>query len=268
MVSRFFIPHFLALALNASLVHAEQPTRQTPPPDIVITEPTAAFDASQPIQKNGRDKQLFLQLHESFLARGKEGPVGLLFLGDSITRQFLKYAPKVWEEYYGNYQPANFGIGGDLTQHLIWRIENGELDGISPRVAVLMIGTNNTSTHSASQILAANTKIVEMVRKRLPKTRILVLGIFPRGPRNLDKNGVPRDDGVTRMAIINEVNDGLAKLDDGKAVRFLNINSVFVGSDGRIPNDVMPDQLHPREKGYRLWAEAMKPLLNEMLQSE
>lgn len=268
MNHRWLILPFLVLALSVNYVCGEQTAHPTPTPDIVTAEPTAALDASQPIAKTGRDKELFLQLHESFLARGKAGPVGLLFLGDSITRQFSKYAPKVWEEYYGKYQPANFGIGGDLTQHLIWRIENGELEGLDPRVTVLLIGTNNTSTHSAEQILAANAKIVRMVREKLPKTKILLLGIFPRGPRSPDKNGVPRDDGVTRMAIINKVNDGLAKLDDGKSVRFLNINSVFLGPDGKIPNDLMPDQLHPREKGYRLWAEAMKPLLEEMLQSE
>lgn len=263
---RRLILQFSVLALCTNYVRGEQKTNLMPTPDIVIAEPTAALDASQPIAKTGRDKELFLQLHESFLARGKEGPVGLLFLGDSITRQFTKYAPKVWEEYFGKYQPANFGIGGDLTQHLIWRIENGELAGLDPKVTVLLIGTNNTSTHSAEQILAANTKIVRMVREKLPDSKVLLLGIFPRGPRNPDKNGVPRDNGVARMAIIDEVNSGLAKLDDGKNIRFLNINAVFLSPDGKIPNEVMPDQLHPREKGYILWARAMKPLLEEMLQ--
>lgn len=269
MNHRRHILHGLLLALSVSGACAEQAAQPTPTPAIVIAEPTAALDASQPAAKTGsKGKDRFLQLHESFLKRGKEGPVGLLFLGDSITYQFPRQAPKLWEESYGKYQPANFGIGGDLTQHLIWRIENGELEGLDPKVTVLLIGTNNTSTHTAEQILAANTRIVQMVREKLPKTKILLLGIFPRGPRSPDKNGVLRDDGVTRMAIIDKVNEGMAGLDDGRTVRFLNINPVFLGPDGKIPNDVMPDQLHPNEKGYKLWAEAMNPLLTQMLQEK
>ncbi len=264
--------HFLTLLLALALTsgHSAEPTTSSTAevPSMVKVEPTAAFDASTGIAKTGKARDRFLQLHESFLKRAQAGPVGLLFLGDSITFQWAKQAPAVWEKYYGQYQPANFGIGADLTQHVIWRIENGELDHIDPKVVVLLIGTNNTSTHTAEQILAANTKIVNLIRAKLPQTKVLVMGIFPRGPRSPDKNGVMRDDGATRMAIINKVNEGLAKLDDGKNVRFLNINSVFLGPDGKIPNAIMPDQLHPNEQGYKLWAEAMQPLLSEMLQAK
>ncbi len=266
--------HLRLLAPVLALLAASSPgfsagATPTPTPSIVLIEPTSALDASTGVAKSGaKGKDRFQQLHKSFLDRAKAGPVGLLFLGDSITYQFPRVAPKLWESAYGKYQPANFGIGGDLTQHVIWRIENGELEGIDPKVVVLLIGTNNTSTHTAEQILAANTKTVNTIREKLPKTKILLLGILPRGPRSVDKNGVPRDDGVTRMAIINQVNADMAKLDDGKNVRFLNINSAFLGPDGKIPNDVMPDQLHPGEKGYQLWTDAMQPLLTEMLQAK
>jgi beta-glucosidase len=226
----------------------------------------APVDASAPIEKNDPSGR-FRKMHESFLARAKEGPVGLLFLGDSITQGWTK-APHIWEAYYGKYQPANFGIGGDQTQHVIWRIANGELDGIQPKVTVLMLGTNNTSAHSAAEIAAADKKIVEMIRAKLPATKVLVLAVFPRGARK-DKEGriTPETvaDAAKRLAIIDAVNVELAKLDDGRNVRFLDINAVFVGQDGKIPFAIMPDQLHPNAAGYQLWADAMKPLLTEML---
>jgi beta-glucosidase len=186
----------------------------------------------------------------------------VLFLGDSITEGWAK-APHIWEHYYGKYDPANFGIGGDQTQHVIWRIENGELDGIHPKVVVFMLGTNNTGSHTAAQIAAADRKIIGMIRTKLPETKVLVLAVFPRGPRK-NRDGTP-DPWEKRMEIIRAVNADLAQLDDGANVRFLDINASFLGNDGTIPNVIMPDQLHPNAAGYQLWAEAMDPLLTGMM---
>ena len=230
------------------------------------TATSAKPDASAAIEKKDQDGR-FRKMHESFLARGKQGPIGLLFIGDSITAGWTR-APHIWDYYYGKYQPANFGIGGDQTQHVIWRIENGELDGISPKVAVLMLGTNNTSANTADEIAAADKKIVGMIRAKLPETKVLVLAVFPRGARK-DKDGRIAEtaiaDATKRMEVINGVNAQLAKLDDGRTVRFLDINAVFLGQDGKIPFSLMPDQLHPNAAGYQLWADAMKPMLDRML---
>lgn len=220
----------------------------------------APVDASAAAAKRGNAH--FYELHASFLKRAKAGPIGVLFLGDSITEGWGN-APEVWKEYYGGYQPANFGIGGDRTEHVIWRIEDGELDGIRPKVVVLMIGTNNSSANTAEQIAAADTKIVRLIRAKLPETKVLLLAIFPRGPRKNSDGSM--DTAVERMAVINTVNAELAKLDDGHHVRFLNINAKFLGPDGKIPDAIMPDQLHPNAAGYRIWAEAMRPLLDEMM---
>jgi beta-glucosidase len=245
----------VVLAASFTLAPAQPAPTKAPTPD-----------ASAAIEKKDADGR-FRKMHESFLARGKSGPIDLLFIGDSITAGWTK-APHVWEHYFGKYQPANFGIGGDQTQHVIWRIENGELDGIKPKVVVLMLGTNNTGAHTADEIFAADQKIIQMIRAKIPETKVLVLAIFPRGPRK-NAQGVVTDtvvaDAGKRMEIINAVNARLAKLDDGKNVRFLDINARFLADDGRIPSIIMPDQLHPNAAGYQLWAEAMQPLLTQML---
>jgi len=237
----------------ALLVAAEPEPAAKPAAPANQTDPTLAA----PKQGN----EAFFKMHDAFLERGKQGGIDLLFLGDSITQGWSK-APEVWKQFYEKYHPANFGIGGDRTEHVLWRIEKGELDGIKPKVVVLMIGTNNSGLHTAEQIAAADRKIVEEIRHKLPETKILLLAIFPRGPRKGTDGSL--DDGVKRMEKIQAVNAELAKLDDGKTVRFLNINEKFL-ADGKIPDDVMPDQLHPNAKGYQIWAEAMQPLLDEMM---
>lgn len=211
-----------------------------------------------------QDRPRFFELHASFLERAKAGPVDLLFLGDSITYGWNN-VPAVWEEFFGKYRPANFGLGSDRIEQVLWRIEHGELDDVKPRVIVLLIGTNNSALHSAEEMTLGIRKIVQRIGEKLPQTKILLLAIFPRGPRSPDATGKLRDDGVTRMRVIDAVNVRLPELADGGRVRVLNLNSVFVGQDGRIPHELMPDQLHLSERGYRLWAEAMQPVLAEML---
>lgn len=250
MIPRFFrVLAFLAIATVPAFRAAAQTPAASPPP----------VDASAAIPKE--DSKSFFERHESFLARAKAGPIGLLFLGDSITEGW-RNAPHIWEHYFAKYDPANFGISGDQTQNVIWRIENGELDGISPKVVVLMIGTNNSGWHTGGEIAAAVRKIVGMIRTRLPKTKVLLLAIFPRGPRV--RNGVA-EPWEQRMEAIRTANADLAKLDDGGYVRFLDINTAFLGNDGTIPKSIMPDQLHPSRTGYQAWADAMQPALDDMM---
>ncbi|HXF10611.1 MAG TPA: platelet-activating factor acetylhydrolase IB subunit [Desulfuromonadaceae bacterium] len=197
--------------------------------------------------------------HEKFVEQAKAGNIDLLFQGDSITDFWRTRGSNVWNEYYAPKHAADFGIGGDRTQHVLWRMENGELDGIHPKVIVLMIGTNNSGTDPADDIARAIRRMVEDIRSKLPETKVLLLGVFPRGPHR-------GDDGVERMKVIHAVNEQIATLDDGKMVKYLDIGDKFLGPDGKIPDDVMPDQLHPSEKGYRIWADAMNPTLDAMMQ--
>lgn len=227
--------------------------------------PVEKVDASAALEKKDPTGR-FQWMHLSFLARSK-APMDVLFLGDSITEGWIR-APHIWDHYYGLLRPANFGSAGDRTQHVIWRLENGELDAAQPKVVVLMLGTNNSATHTGAEIAAADTKIVGLIRAKIPQAKVLLLAIFPRGARR-DEQGVVTEQAVAgaakAMEAIHTANAALAQLDDGKMVRYLDINAVFLGQDGKIPWSIMPDQLHPNAAGYQLWAEAMQPLLREML---
>ncbi len=246
---------FLAGSMMVGHAHADAPA--TPPAAPVKAGPQPA-DQPAPKMRNGEIEPGFKSQHESFLRRGKEGKIGVLFLGDSITAGWTK-APDVWKKAYGSYDPANFGISGDRTQHVLWRIANGELDGIHPKVVVLMIGTNNSGEYTVAQITAADEKIISEIHEKLPDTKVLVLGIFPRG---VD----PENPAVAALREkLSAVNANLAKLDDGKSTRYLDIGGKFLNADGILRFSIMPDALHPSHKGYEIWAAAMQPLLDEMM---
>ncbi len=250
----------LALALlapAAGLVAGDAAPPAAPPAPAPAKQPEAADQASPKLGKDGMIDKGFAGKHESFLKRGKEGAIGVLFLGDSITAGWGN-AKEVWESHYGTHQPANFGIGGDRTQHVLWRIDNGELDGIAPKVVVLMIGTNNIGD-TPENITKGDLKIVAEIHAKLPAARLLLLGIFPRGAD-------PKQAGTLAVrGKIKAVNAELAKLDDGAKTRYLDIGAKFLDADGVLAKDIMSDALHPSAKGYQIWAEAMQPLLDEML---
>jgi lysophospholipase L1-like esterase len=203
----------------------------------------------------------WLKRHEGFVAEAKKGGIDLLFLGDSITDFWRNRGSNVWNQFYAPLHAANFGISGDRTQHVLWRIDHGELDGIKPKVVVLMIGTNNTGKehdgktirNTAQETIAGVRAVVADIRAKLPDSKILLLGIFPRG--NFDN---PQR---AEVALINTV---IARLDDGKMVKYLDISPKFLEDDGALSRNIMPDLLHPNERGYRIWANAMEPTLAEM----
>ncbi len=231
------------------------------PANTKVSPPSALEAADMPMFRKGRDGKIasgYVKLHESFLQRGKDGKIGVLFLGDSITAGWATKSGDIWQKYYGAYDPANFGIGRERTQNVLWRIANGELDGIEPKVLVLMLGTNN-STYPVEEIIKGDKKVIAEIHRKLPKTKLLLLGIFPRGAKASD----PVVAAV--RAKLATVNAELARLDDGDKTRYLYIGSKFLDSKGDISQDIMPDALHPNVKGYQIWADAMKPLLDEMM---
>ena len=198
----------------------------------------------------------WLARHEGFVQEAKKGGVDILFLGDSITDMWRTKGVNVWNKCYAPRHAANFGIGGDRTQHVLWRIAHGELDGIKPKVTVLMIGTNNSNTDPAADIAKAIKMIIDDIHARLPETKILLLAVFPRN-KPADK--------PEQMEKIHQVNEIIAQYADGKKVKFLDIGPKLVGADGKVPADIMADFLHPTEKGYQIWADAMNPTLDAMM---
>jgi lysophospholipase L1-like esterase len=162
----------------------------------------------------------------------------------------------VWQEFYGNRKVINMGVGGDRTQHVLWRFEHGQLDGVKAKVAVVLIGTNNSNhdDNSEADILAGVTAIVEQIRQRQPDTKILLLGIFPRGKTFSAQRGK-----------ILQVNQALSRLDDGKNIFNVDFGAQLIENDGSISPSMMRDALHPGEAGYRIWANAIEPKLKELL---
>jgi len=224
----------------------------------VFAENTAVIPVARTFPTN------WMSRHETFVAQAEQGGIDLLFVGDSITAgwQWDKGGLNVWNKYYAPRHAAEFGIGYDRTQNVLWRMNHGELDGIKPKVVVLLIGTNNAGNedngkprNATPEIIEGVTAIVQDLRVRLPESKVLLLAIFPRGQTN---NPV--------RAQLKEVNAGIAKLDDGKMVKFLDLGTNFLEPDGTLSRDIFPDRLHPNAKGYQIWADAMEPKLTEMLQ--
>lgn len=222
---------------------------------VVVVAQTAEARDNSATTPAPRDPN-WVKRHDGFVEIAKKGGVDLLFLGDSITDGWRNRGKDVWEKNYGPLKAANFGIGGDQTQHVLWRLQNGELDGIKPKLAVLMIGTNNLRGNTDEEIADGIKAIVAELHKRTPETKLLLLGVFPRGEKADDAN----------RGRIKHINSIIAKLDDGgKTVKYLDIGDKFLQPDGTLPKSIMPDGLHPNAKGYEIWVDAIAPTLQEMM---
>lgn len=206
----------------------------------------------QPVPREGGQMERHLKFNE----RVKQGNVDLLLIGDSITQGWEGAGKDAWEKHYGKRNAVNLGIGGDRTQHVLWRFDHGNLDGISPKLAVLMIGTNNSNgtDNTAEEIGAGIQGIVKKLREKLPQTKVLILAIFPR-----DEKPNPRRDKIAKASEI------ASQLADNQNVFYLDIGPKFLGDDQSLSREIMPDFLHLSPKGYEIWAEAIEPKVAELL---
>jgi len=205
--------------------------------------------------------------HDKINDRAKQGDVDLVFIGDSITDGWQSGGDRggkaVWEKYYGNRKAMNAGIGGDKTQHVIWRIDHGNLDGLKPKLAVIMIGTNNSGgkENTAEEIADGIKVIVDKVHEKSPDTKILLLAIFPRGDMNESK----REATLAQRAKNAKASEIASKLADDKTIFYMDIGKHFMEADGTIPKVIMHDLLHPNANGYAIWAAAIEPKVAELL---
>jgi lysophospholipase L1-like esterase len=199
----------------------------------------------------------WLERFERFNRQVKKGDVDLVFIGDSITHAWEITGREVWNEFYGKRKALNLGIERDSTQNVLWRLDHGNIDGISPKLAVLLIGTNNAGHNTPQEIAEGVKAIVQKLRTKLPATRVLVLSIFPQGedPQN------------PRRQVTAKANQLISKLEDCKRVYYLDIGNKFLQSDGTISRAIMPNFLHLSAAGYRIWAQSMDFAIATLLES-
>ena len=208
-------------------------------------------DAVKPVPRDAG----WMKRHDSFNERVKQGNVDLVFIGDSITQGWEGAGKEAWADAYGKRNAVNLGIGGDRTQHVLWRLDNGNIDGIKPKLAVIMIGTNNSGSNTGEQIADGITAIVKTLRDKLPETKILILGIFPRGA----------DDANGQRKVNAAANAIVAKLADGKMVEYLDIGPKFLDDKGVLSKEVMPDLLHLNPAAYKTWATSIEAHVARMI---
>ncbi|HEY4329837.1 MAG TPA: GDSL-type esterase/lipase family protein [Phycisphaerae bacterium] len=283
---RLFFPAFLSVSLASLLAAAPTPAAPTggtlnPPQNLVPgTVPSRAATASRPallvedptkpspVRSNaaGATNNGWINTHNQLVTKAKAGNIDLYMEGDSITDFWQKRFAANWNKNLGPWKPGDFGISGDRTQNLLYRIANGELDGVNPKVIVLMIGTNNLAfnatygMNSVEDTVKGVKAVIDALREKAPKAKILLIAIMPRN-----------DSGKTPPAAemwqdINKTNEAIAKFADDKTIKFLNFNDKLADKDGKLfPGIMGGDNLHPADKGYQIWADAMKPILTEWL---
>jgi lysophospholipase L1-like esterase len=217
----------------------------------------------RPIPRSDNNSRI---AHEQLLAKTKQGRIDIYFEGDSITRRWgaTDYPQLLenWKQNFFGWNAANFGWGADRVENILWRLENGELDGVNPKVLVLLAGTNNVGNKVPPEGIDATVEdvtkglqaVVNSLQSKAPDAVLIMMGIFPR------------NDNMEVMPVIDRINANLSGMADGRKIRYLNINNRLADSDGKLYEGVMnADRLHPALKGYQIWADALKPLFNELL---
>ncbi len=217
-----------------------------------------------------RSNDWWIERHEAIKERIKQGNVNLIFIGDSITHSWEtspthaweNNGAEIWTQYYAPRNAVNLGYSGDRTENVLWRLENGEIDGISPKLAVLMIGSNNSNNddYTVKEIADGIIAIIEKLRTKLIETKVLVLGIFPRSEKpcpQREKNA--KASALAAQYIAAENAKG------NQWLSYLDLGSKFLTPDGTLPQEIFPDFLHPNAKGYQIWAETMEPTITELM---
>lgn len=228
-------------------------------PSLIPTSGDGPADRPAP-----RTDQNSMTAHAQLLEKAKQGRIDVYFAGDSIVRRWgaLDYPALLanWKQNFHGWNAANFAWGGDRTQNILWRVENGELDGVNPRVIVLLAGTNNVGAQPRDEqtileIARGVKAIIDVCQQKAPSATIILTAIFPR------------NDNLAVMPTIDRINEKLATFADGQRVRFLNINDRLADSHGRVVDGVLNDRdkLHPTLKGYQIWADALKPIFHQLL---
>jgi lysophospholipase L1-like esterase len=240
-----------------SVAMAQSPTTQE-----TATMPSTHNDSAA-IPSPRRDANSMLA-HQQLVAKAKAGGIDLYFLGDSITRRWGCSDPQWsamlanWKQNFYGWNAADFGWGADRLQNILWRIQNGELDGVNPKVIVILAGTNNVGNRPGSDekiadILKGFDALIATCREKAPSARIILTAIFPR------------NDNPAVLPEIRRINDNLAKLTDGEMIFYVNVNDKLADATGKLIDGMTVDGLHPTVKGYQVWADGLRPILMQLL---
>ncbi len=211
--------------------------------------------AIAPVSRSGED--WWAQRHAACVAATEKGGFDVAFLGDSITQGWEGDGRGYWEKKIAPLKPANFGFSGDRTEHVLWRLANGELTAAKPKLIVIMIGTNNVGHGSSNAAQAAEgvRAIVQKLRTDTPASKILLLATFPRGQK-------PND--LLRLNVASMV-DQYKQAADNKNVFLLDLGPKFISQDGTLQTAIMPDYLHLSPAGYQIWGDNMLPEIERIL---
>ena len=225
----------------------------------------AAPAADRPAPRTDRNSQI---AHAQLLEKARKGRIDVYFVGDSITRRWgtsdeqYKDFLANWRQNFFGWNAANFGWGGDTTQNILWRLNNGELDHVNPKIIVVLAGTNNVGRKSpaggedprVADVTRGIKAILDVCRRKAPGATIVLTGI------------TPRNDNMAVMPVINKINDQIAKFADGKRIRYVNINGRLADREGRLYEGMANrDGLHLDVRGYQVWADALKPIFTKLL---
>jgi len=213
------------------------------------TEKPELHSAIKPECRRGGCLKRFNEMNK----RLAKGNVDLLFIGDSITAGWLTQGKDTWKKYYAHRNAVNLGRSGERTQHLLWQLDNLNVDHIQPKLAVVLIGTNNVTRNTPEEAIDGVTRVVQRLRQRLPETTILLLGVFPRGPNN---------DAPDRKAV-EQINQAISQLHDGKSVIYKDLRDLFLNPDGTPTKLLRSDTVHITPAGYEAWAEAIEPIVSQ-----
>jgi lysophospholipase L1-like esterase len=252
--------YFIAWA-NKLIKHSPPASRESESqPEPAISMPPGSASRPQP-----RADSNSLLAHEQLVQKAKKGRIDVFFVGDSITRRWgaidPQYKPLLenWEANFFGWNAANFGWGADRIENIRWRLENGELDGVNPKVIVVLAGINNIGTEPGDaqkieDITQGLRALLAVCQAKAPDATVIMTAIFPR------------NDSMAAIPTIKAINRNVAAVADGRKVRYLDINDKLADKDGRLfPGMMNEDQLHPTLKTYQIWADALKPLLTELL---
>lgn len=228
------------------------------PSNLVVENPCAGGKAHEAVKPVPRERATWMVRHNAVVERIKQGKADLIFVGNSLTQRWESAGFDVWNKHYAAYNAVNMGFDGDKTQNVLWRLDQGEIEGISPKLAIVLIGSNHVEGYSAEEIADGIKAVCCRLITRLPDTKILLLSILPRGTAT-----------AAAADRLNKASEQASKIADRRRIFYLNISKMFLEPDGTVSIDLMTvDRVHLTSKGYETLAKAINPTVFKLMRGK